>query len=262
MDALKQTNEQNVQAFPSAPWIASLTPFLVGRTTRFRPIAGVFSGDSPVKINRSYRNPPNVPPMNGHIMGTLMRVNWYQNSHQGRYLPEVVITCTPNFRTVPDHVCEQSWTKVSSKINRIAGLPAECSTNSENEEEQHQWCQISGSKITIVLQRENDEDKYSTGDDFGEDLSCFRQERLRISVEDASCRSWRVAWDCPNARTSFVLVDRRLVVPIDDGGTAETSKDLSASICRPLPPGKPAYTSQHGPNLRAWTTYDTCNSQK
>jgi hypothetical protein len=53
--------------FPAATvfWL-----FLLGRTIRFTPIQGVLIGDSPVKISKSYKNPPKAVPMKGQTIGT------------------------------------------------------------------------------------------------------------------------------------------------------------------------------------------------
>jgi hypothetical protein len=56
--------------FCGFPVHASFISFFDGRTMRFTPIQGVLIGESPVKISRSYRNPPKTVPMNGQIMGT------------------------------------------------------------------------------------------------------------------------------------------------------------------------------------------------
>ena len=56
--------------FAPFPLAAALLFTLEGRMKRFKPSQGVLIGDSPVKIKASYKNPPKVQPMNGHIMGT------------------------------------------------------------------------------------------------------------------------------------------------------------------------------------------------
>lgn len=42
-----------------------------GRKMRFNPNQGVLTGDSPVYIKTSYRNPPNMQPQKGATMGIL-----------------------------------------------------------------------------------------------------------------------------------------------------------------------------------------------
>jgi len=55
--------------------------------------------------------------------------------HQKTY-PEVVAASRPHLMAIPDRIRHQSWAKVTSDVDRIASLPAEARSQSEDEEEQ------------------------------------------------------------------------------------------------------------------------------
>ena len=139
---------------------------------------------------------------------------------------------------IPDEIREQPGSKVSSQINRIAGLPAERRTDSKDQEEQAQGNHISRTEIRIIFQRKDHEYKYSTGDDLREDLSRLRQEGLRIRIEHTRGCGVGISWDGEERGAPLICVNGGFVIAVDDGGAAEAARDLCAGVDGELVPRK------------------------
>jgi hypothetical protein len=52
--------------------------------------------------------------------------------------PEIVSACRPNVTAIPHSIGHQSWAEITSNIYRIARLPAEAASETENQEEETQ----------------------------------------------------------------------------------------------------------------------------
>ena len=144
--------------------------------------------------------------------------------------PEVVVSCRPHFASVTDKVGEETGPKVTGEVDRVAGLPTQRGTDSEDEEEEHQRRQVLGAEIVVVLEREDDEDEHGGGDDLGEDLACLGHKGGWISVEDSGSGGVGIAWDGADAWPAFELVDGRFVVSVDDGSAAEAAENLGTGV--------------------------------
>jgi hypothetical protein len=137
---------------------------------------------------------------------------------------------------IPNKVGEQSWTEISSKINRIARLPSKCGANAKYQKEKHEGSEIAGAEIAVIFQGEDHEHEYRTCNELREELAGLRHEWLGVCAEDASCRV--LSGDSSNVGAAFVNINGGFVVAVDDSGATEAACHLSASICRPLTPGE------------------------
>ena len=71
----------------------------------------------------AYKKPPNVQPKNGAIMGTWMFWSgMVLDLRSGLAYPEVIVASRPHVVTISKEVRHQTWTEITSKIDRIAGL--------------------------------------------------------------------------------------------------------------------------------------------
>lgn len=104
-------------------------------------------------------------------------------------------------------------TEVSSKVDSIARLPSKTSTDAENDEEQHQRCQVPSSEITVVLQCVDAEHQDCGGDELGEELAGARHEGGRVGAEDAGGGVVGEAGDGADVGPAFVDVNCGFVVP-------------------------------------------------
>lgn len=162
--------------------------------------------------------------------------------------------------SITDKVGEQSRTKVSSEIDRITRFPTQGCTDSKNQEKQREGDQIARSQIGVVLDGENDKDQDGARDDLGKELSGFGEEGLGVGTKDPGGRRVTVTRDRTDGGTTFVGVDGRLVVPVDDGRTAETSRHLGAGVYGELPPREPSVdTIDHGYGGVQVTSGATCD---
>lgn len=152
-----------------------------------------------------------------------------------RTYPEVIISCPPNIHSIPNTIRKQPRAKIPSKINGISSFPTERRSDPENQEEQHQWHQVTSSQIALVLECEDDKYQNSRRDNLGEDLARLCQERLRICVENARCGVIAVSWHCAYA-IAFVCIDCGFVISVDNGGAAEAAKDLGNGVDGEFPP--------------------------
>ncbi len=130
--------------------------------------------------------------------------------------PEVVVASLPHFRSVADHIRYQPWSEVTSKIDRIAGLPAPASTNAEDDEEQSEWCQWPGAQIRVVLESVDEEHQQRASDEFTEKLAGIRHVGLRVRAEDAGSGSVREARDGADVCSTLEDVNGRFVVGVDN----------------------------------------------
>jgi hypothetical protein len=137
---------------------------------------------------------------------------------------------------IPNKVGEQSWAKISSKIDRIARLPSESRTNAKDQKEQHEWSEVSCTEVAVILQCEDHEHKYRACDELGEELTSLRHKSLGIRAEYTSGRV--LSGNSPNIRAALVKVDGGLVVAVNDRSATEAACYLSASICRQFTPGE------------------------
>jgi hypothetical protein len=117
---------------------------------------------------------------------------------------------------VSNKIGKQTRTKISSKIDGIAGLPAKCSTETKYQEKQPQGDQVASAQIGVVLEGEYDEDEHGACYEFRKEHSRRGEKRLRIGGKDSGGRCLGVSRHCSDASPSFVCVDRRLVVPINN----------------------------------------------
>lgn len=115
---------------------------------------------------------------------------------------------------ISNHIRDQSWTKVTSQIDRISSFPTETRTDSKDDEKESEWCKIASAKVAIVLEGVDQEHQEGAGDEFGEELARLCHERRRICAEDAG--SGCVASDCANIGTALKDVNGGLVVCVDD----------------------------------------------
>lgn len=205
-------------------------------------------GDSPVYMKVSYKNPPNVHPIKGAIMGicqvpTLLVTltdNPFDSKPQSSEdtYPKVITSGTPHLISITDEIGEQSRSEISGQINRVAGFPAERGADAEDQEEQPQRDHVAGAEIRVVLKRENDKHKNRARDDFAEELARLGQEGLRVGAEDAGRRGVAVPGHGAQVAAAFVRVDGGFVVAVDDGGAAEAAGDLRAGVDGEFPPGE------------------------
>ncbi len=89
--------------------------------------------------------------------------------------PEVVATEGPDLMAIADHVGDQARTKVTSKVDSIAGFPVMCqfkcaygicgcsnspakaSTNAKDDKKETKWCKGSSSNVSVVFQGVDEE---------------------------------------------------------------------------------------------------------
>jgi hypothetical protein len=107
------------------------------------PIHSSLIGLSPVNMRRSYKKPPNVQPKNGATIGTLHRVSELDHqSVQNTSLPEIVSTSAPHFVTISKEIRHETRSEISGKIDSIACLPTPACSDTEDDEEKSEWCEV------------------------------------------------------------------------------------------------------------------------
>lgn len=153
--------------------------------------------------------------------------------------PEVIVAGSPHLRAIPDHVGNQSRTKVPGKINRIASFPTKASTNTEDDEEESKWSQLFSSDVMVVLDGIDQEHQQHRGDEFREELASGGHELLGVGAEYPGCgiSGLGVTWNSADA-ISLKLIDGRSVVAIYNSGCQHSTKDLRDEIHRKLAPGE------------------------
>jgi len=176
-----------------------------------------------------------VQPKKGAIIGTLRAVSRSCERH-AEIIPEVVITSGPHLMAIANKVGEQSWTKISGKINRIARLPSESRADAKYQEEKHEGGEITCAEIAVIFQSEDHEHEHRTCNELREELASLRHEWLGVCAEDASSRV--LPGNSSNVGAAFVNINSRFVVAVDDSSTTEAACNLSAGVCGPLTPGE------------------------
>ena len=159
--------------------------------------------------------------------------------------PEVVIPGRPNLRSVSDRIRHQTRAKVTSQIDRVAGLPAKTGADAKDQEEEGQGKEVAGAglahgaRVGTVFQSEDDEHEHGGGDEFGKELVGFVQKGLRIRAEDSGS-GMLGGWDGASAGSAFEGVDAGDVVGVDDPGGDEATEELRDQVDGEAFPGETA----------------------
>lgn len=123
-------------------------------------------------------------PKNGAIIGTLLNGQLCHLCPVPNDLPEIVVAGCPNLFAVSQQVRHQSWTKVSGKINGIAGFPTEAGTNPKNDEEQAERREVSRTDIAVIFQGVDQEHQQHTPNEFAEEHAGGGHELGWVGAED------------------------------------------------------------------------------
>lgn len=106
---------------------------------------------------------------------------------------------------------------------RLTSLPSQRSTDSKDQQKQHQWGEIPRPQIRIILQRKNYKYQHKRRHDLGKHLPGLRHKWLWVRIENAGCRCVTVSRHSSYVRSTFELIDSGFVVAVDDCSATETS---------------------------------------
>ena len=148
--------------------------------------------------------------------------------------PEVVTTERPDLRTVANHVGNETRAKVTGEVDSVTSLPAEASTDTEDEEEETEGHHLAGTNVVVVGHGVDAHHEDSRGDDLGEEHASTSHELGRVRAEDASGGS--LAANSSDTSAALKHVDGRLVVSVDNGSTGHGAEDLSNGVDGELAP--------------------------
>lgn len=138
--------------------------------------------------------------------------------------------------SITNSIRHKSRSKIPGEVKSVTSLEPVTSTQTENQEEQHQRQQIARPNIRVVLERKNDKHQNGTGDKLGKEHIRSRQKSLRIRAKDASSgRPRRRHRPLPIA---LEVIDRSDVIDINDAGGTKPAEELSEQIDRKTPPGQ------------------------
>jgi len=150
--------------------------------------------------------------------------------------PEVVASSLEDVGAVSERVRGHTWTKVSCKVDGVAGLPAEAGSNAENDEEQTERGQRTGADVAVVFQSVDEEHQERAGDEFREEHARPRHELGWVGAEDTGRCGLAVAGNRSDVLSALVHVDGVQVVGVDHERSAESAQGLSHDIGRELSP--------------------------
>lgn len=136
--------------------------------------------------------------------------------------------------TVSDNVRNQTGTKVTSQVNRIAGLPTETSTNTEDQEEQRQTKEVTRVSVLGISKAEDDKDEQTTGDEFGPPHGFSRHELSWVRAEDSGGGGG--TGDRSQTRLALEGVDGVVVVSVHDEGSRHAAEELAHEVDGELAP--------------------------
>lgn len=101
------------------------------------------------------------------------------------FLPEIIVAGSPNFVAITNHIADESWTEITSKIDSISGFPTEACTNTKDNEEETKWCEGTSTDIAIIFQCVDQEHQQARCNELREELTCLCHEGCWVCAEDA-----------------------------------------------------------------------------
>lgn len=155
--------------------------------------------------------------------------------HPNQAYPEVVASSGEDFGAIANKVGDESRAKITSQVDGVTGFPAQASTNAKDEEEQGKGEHLASANVVVIDQGENDKLENRGGQEFGEEHASAGHEGSRICAEDTSRGVG--AGDGSETGAAFKVVDGRLVVSVDDGGSGHGTEELGNGVDGELAPG-------------------------